>query len=282
MRPRPATPSKKCRPTLFHEDAEPDPHANHFSRRYRESYRYILKALRAFDADDKEELSSEEAQNLAIRALRTVLLSSSHYLFQDLRGIPCVEALSDSHPVYYQLLEIFAEQDLEDFNDFNDEHQGWIEKQDLDHDKLYRKMRLLTFASLAAATPSREVPYASIVKALRISEDEVEMWTIDTIRAGLVEGKLSQQRKVFLVHKVTYRVFGTKQWQELSTRVDNWRTTLGGVLDQLMQGRVDAKAQQERDAQEVERKLTQASSGGMQGGRRYQGKQQKERSENAD
>lgn len=145
-------------------------------------------------------------------------------------------------------------------------------------------MRLLTFASLAAATPSREIPYAKIVKALRIPEEEVEMWTIDTIRAGLVEGKLSQQRKVFLVHKVTYRVFGTKQWQELSTRVDNWKTTLGGVLDQLMQGRADAKAQQERDAQEVERKLAQASIGGQgQGGRRHQGKQQqKERSENAD
>lgn len=144
-------------------------------------------------------------------------------------------------------------------------------------------MRLLTFASLAAATPSREIPYEKIVKALRIPEEEVEMWTIDTIRAGLVEGKLSQQRKVFLVHKVTYRVFGTKQWQELSTRVDNWKTTLGGVLDHLLQGRAEAKAQQERDAQEVERKLAQASLGGQQqGGRRYQGKQQKERSENAD
>ena len=143
-------------------------------------------------------------------------------------------------------------------------------------------MRLLTFASLAAATPSREVPYASIVKALRITEDEVEMWTIDTIRAGLVEGKLSQQRKVFLVHKVPSRDFATTPWQARSPRVDNWKTTLGSVLDQLMQGRVDAKAQQERDAQEVEKKLTQASFGGQQGGRRHQGKQQKERSENAD
>lgn len=149
-------------------------------------------------------------------------------------------------------------------------------------------MRLLTFASLAAATPSREISYNSIVKALRIPEEEVEMWTIDAIRAGLVEGKLSQQRKTFLVHKVTYRVFGTKQWQELSTRVDNWKTTLTTVLETLLQGRADAKTQQERDAQEIERKLAQANIGGGQqgqGGRRRhdQGKQQKERpSENAD
>ncbi|KEZ44378.1 Eukaryotic translation initiation factor 3 subunit M [Scedosporium apiospermum] len=251
-----------------------------------ESRRYIIKALRSFDSDDKEELSTEEAQNLALRAIRTALLSNTQYLYQDLRGIPVIEALSDSHPVYYQLLEVFAEQDLEDFNDFNDEHEGWIEEQKLDYDRLYRKMRLLTFASLAAATPSREIPYSNIVRALRIPEEEVEMWTIDAIRAGLVEGKLSQQRKTFLVHKVTYRVFGTKQWQELSTRVDNWKSTLTTVLETLLQGRADVKAQQEREVQELERKLAQANVGGQQGqggGRRHhQGKQQKERAENAD
>jgi len=253
---------------------------------FRESRRYIIKALRSFDSDDKEELSTEEAQNLALRAIRTALLSNTQYLYQDLRGIPVIEALSDSHPVYYQLLEVFAEQDLEDFNDFNDEHEGWIEEQKLDYDRLYRKMRLLTFASLAAATPSREIPYSNIVRALRIPEEEVEMWTIDAIRAGLVEGKLSQQRKTFLVHKVTYRVFGTKQWQELSTRVDNWKSTLTTVLETLLQGRADVKAQQEREVQELERKLAQANVGGQQGqggGRRHhQGKQQKERAENAD
>lgn len=173
--------------------------------------------------------------------------------------------------MYSQLLDIFAEQDLEDYNDFNDEHQGWVEKEKLDHEKLHRKMRLLTFSSLAASTPSREIEYSKITKALQIPENEIEMWAIDVIRAGLVEGKLSQQRQKFLVHKVTYRVFGQKQYQELANRVDHWRTTLQNVLGVLRQEQANAKAQKEREIQELERKVANAGvSGNQDGGRRRQ------------
>lgn len=247
-----------------------------------ESYEFLLKALRTFDADDKEELSSEDAQRLSLRATKMAILSNTYFLFQDLRAIPSIQALSDSHPVYSQLLDIFAEQDLEDYNDFNDEHKGWIEQQKFDNDKLHRKMRLLTFASLAAATPSREIAYAKICKALQIPAEEVEKWTIDVVRAGLVEGKLSQQRQMFLVHKVTYRVFGQKQYQELATRVDHWRSTLNNVLGVLRQEQVNAKTAKEREAQELERKLANANSGNNQGGNRREQRQQRERTDNDD
>lgn len=210
------------------------------------------------------------------------ILSNNYFLFQDLRAIPSVQALSDSSPVYSQLLDIFAEQDLEDYNDFNEEHEGWVEKEKLDHEKLHRKMRLLTFASLAAATPSREIEYAKISKALQVPQEEVERWAIDVIRAGLVEGKLSQQRQMFLVHKVTYRVFGQRQYQELSTRVDHWRSTLQNVLGVLKQEQANAKAQKEREIQELERKVANAgvSGQGNQGGRER--RQQRERTDNDD
>ncbi|KAM0256673.1 hypothetical protein ACHAQJ_004827 [Trichoderma viride] len=229
------------------------------------AYDFILKALRTFDG---EGITSEDAQRLSLRALKMAIASNTHYLFQDLRAVPSVQALSDSQPVYSQLLDIFAEQDLEDYNDFNDEHKGWVEQQKLDVDKLYRKMRLLTFASLAATTPSREVEYAKITKALQIPQEEIETWAIDVIRAGLVEGKLSQQRQMFLVHKVTYRVFGQKQYQELATRVDHWRSTLQNVLVVLQQEQANAKAAKVRETQELERKLANVNTGGPDGGRR--------------
>ncbi|KAM0519965.1 hypothetical protein ACHAPE_003237 [Trichoderma viride] len=241
------------------------------------AYEFILKALRSFDG---EGTSSEEAQRLSLRALKMAILSNTHFLFQDLRAIPSVQALNDSQPVYSQLLDIFAEQDLEDYNDFNDEHKGWVEEQKLDVEKLHRKMRLLTFASLAATTPSREVEYAKITKALQIPQEEIETWAIDVIRAGLVEGKLSQQRQMFLVHKVTYRVFGQKQYQELATRVDHWRSTLQNVLVVLQQEQANAKAAKAREAQELERKLANVNVGGQEGGRRRQ--PQRERTDNDD
>jgi translation initiation factor 3 subunit M len=247
----------------------------------RESYEFILKALRTYDADEKDEITSEDAQRLSLRAVKMALLSNTHFLFQDLRAIPSVQALSDSHPVYSQLLDIFAEQDLEDYNDFNEEHEGWVDQQKLDHEKLHRKMRLLTFASLAAAIPSREIEYSKISKALQIPQEDVEMWAIDVIRAGLVEGKLSQERNMFLVHKVNYRVFGQKQYQELATRVAHWRTTLQNVLGVLRQEQVNAKTQKEREVQELERKLANVGMGGEQGGRGGR-RQQRERTDNDD
>ncbi|PFH59486.1 hypothetical protein XA68_12273 [Ophiocordyceps unilateralis] len=243
------------------------------------SYDFVIKALRTFDSDDREEVTSDDAQRLSLRAVKMAILSNTHFLFQDLRAIPSVQALNDSHPVYSQLLDIFAEQDLEDYNDFNDEHDGWLEKEKMDAEKLHRKMRLLTFASLAAATPSRELEYARIAKALQIPKESVEMWAIDVIRAGLVEGKLSQQRQMFLVHKVTYRVFGQKQYQELATRVDHWRETLRNVLEVLRQEQSNAKAQRERDVQELERKMAGAGVGQAGQGRRQQ---QRERTDNDD
>ncbi|KAI5862085.1 PCI domain-containing protein [Durotheca rogersii] len=223
------------------------------------SYEHVLKALRTFDDN---ELKSEAAQRLALRAVRAAILSPTHNDFQDLLAVPAVQALSDTHPVYSELLTIFAEKDLEDYNDFREEHEGFVEKENLNGDKLYRKMRLLTFASLAASTSSREIPYESIAKALQIPVEEVEMWTIDVIRAGLLEGKLSQQKKVFLVHRTTYRVFGEKQWRELDDRIDGWKAVLTNVIANLRREQANAEAQKKRETEDIERRLANTNLGG--------------------
>jgi len=198
--------------------------------------------------------------------------SPSRFDFQDLRVLPSVQALNDSQPVYAQLLDIFTEQDLEDYNDFRDEHEGWTEKEKLDHEKLQRKMRLLTFASLAASTPNREIPYENIAHALQIPAEDVEMWTIDVVRAKLVEGRLSQKQKVFLVHRTTYRVFGEKQWRELGTRVDQFKSVVDRLTSVVRKAQADVEAQREREAQELEKKL--ANAGISSGGDRRRGQQQ--------
>lgn len=224
-------------------------------------YQYLLKALETFvDAD----LSSEEAQSLSLRALRMALLSSTKFDFNDLRNLATIQALSESHPVWTQLLDIFSEQDLDDYVDFLDEHDNFLENESLDGDKLHRKMRLLTFATLAAHAQSntREIEYKTIAKALNIPSEEVEMWTIDVIRAGLVEGKLSQQRKVFLVHRATYRVFSDKQWRELDTRIQNMRQRLVAIVEVIDKGEKEVVQQRKREEVEAAKKLAQAQKKG--------------------
>jgi translation initiation factor 3 subunit M len=232
----------------------------------RESYQYMLRALRTFDPKEASEISSKEAQDLSIRALKSAFMSNTHYDFNDLTALPTVQALSDSQPVYSELLDVVSEKELEDYNDFCDEHDNFIEEAGLDGAKLHRKMRLLTLASLAASTNSRELEYKRIAKALQIPAEDVEVWVIDVIRAGLVEGKLSQQKQMFLVHRTTYRVFGEKQWREVATRLDTWKESLRSVLDVVRRERQQAEVQKERELHEVERKVAGAS--GMGAGRR--------------
>lgn len=159
-----------------------------------------------------------------------------------------------------------SEKELEDYNDFRDEHDGFIEEEGLDNSKIHRKMRLLTLASLAASTSSRELEYKRIAKALQVPSEDVEMWVIDVIRAGLVEGKLSQQKQMFLVHRTTYRVFGEKQWREVATRLDSWKESLRGVLEVVRRERQAAEKQKEHEMKEIERKAN--GQQGMGGGRR--------------
>ena len=96
------------------------------------------------------------------------------------------------------------------------------------------------------------------------------MWVIDVIRAGLVEGKLSQKKQIFLVHRTTYRVFAEKQWREVATRVDTWKESLRNVLQVIKREKAAAEEQKQREEHEAERKAQGAS--GMGAGRRVGGK----------
>ena len=231
-----------------------------------ESYLYLLRALRTIPHDETDD---EEAQELSIRALKSALLHPSHFDFQDLTAVDSIQALRKSDPTFFELLEIFNSQQLDDYNDFKDEddHGTWLEQQGLDDTILHRKMRLLTLASLAASTPSRSLQYRQIAQALQIPSEDVEMWVIDVIRAGLVEGKLSQSNKTFLIHRSTYRVFTEKQWTEVQGRLDTWRSSLENVLDIIRQERIKMLKEKERELKEVEGRVNGMGGAGV-GGRR--------------
>ena len=230
---------------------------------YRDSYLHLLRALRTLTA---EECSTLTSKALALRALNAALSHPSHFDFHDLTELDAIQALRKSSPAHFELLEVFNAKLLDDYEDFNAEHEkgAWITAQGLDADVLYRKMRLLTLASLAANTPSRSLPYKAIADALQVPVPDVEMWVIDVIRAGLVEGKLSQLDRTFLIHRSTYRVFGERQWREVASRLETWRESLTGVLGVIRAEREHMELVKEREGREADGR----ANGGMAGGRR--------------
>jgi translation initiation factor 3 subunit M len=198
---------------------------------------HIVEALQTIPP---AEASSKAARDLAVRALTAALTHPAVFDFTTLTAADAVQALRSSDAALFELLEIFTADTVDAYEDFISTTPVANILPDnalAPHaDALQTKIRLLTLASLAAAATTttgpnaRSLSYETIASSLRVPQEEVEKWVIDTIRAGLVEGKLSQLRGEFLVHRATYRVFGEKQWAEVQGRLMVWRRSLENVL----------------------------------------------------
>ena len=192
------------------------------------AFEYLLFALDTIPAD---QASGEEAQKLAKRALTSALANPSITDFTPLTASDAIQALRRSEASLIELLEIFSSDDYSSYVDFMQSTSlSSLGLPDSASRVLETKMRLLTLATIAANSPNRSVPYSEIAEALQIPLSDVEIWVIDTIRAGLVEGKLSQMKQEFLIQRATYRVFGEKQWAEIQGRLMVWRRSLESVL----------------------------------------------------
>lgn len=192
------------------------------------TYTYLLSALETIPPDAAAE---GESQELAKRTLRVALTNPSVTDFTPLTTSDAVVALRRSDSNLFDLLEIFSSDDYSAYLDFLETNElSTLEIPDSAAEVLSNKIRLLTLAAIAASSQTRSVPYSTIASKLQIPSEDVEMWVIDTIRAGLVEGKLSQLKQEFLVQRATYRVFGEKQWAEIQGRLMVWRRSLESVL----------------------------------------------------
>ena len=191
-------------------------------------YTYLLHALSTIPPDQASETESAE---LAKRTLRAALINPSIKDFTPLTNNDAIIALRKTDSALFDLLEIFSSDDYSSYTDFLETNSlSDLSIDESSSDILSTKIRLLTLSTIAASAPTRSVSYAQIASALQIPSEDVEMWVIDTIRAGLVEGKLSQMKQEFLVQRATYRVFGEKQWAEIQGRLMVWRRSLESVL----------------------------------------------------
>jgi translation initiation factor 3 subunit M len=192
------------------------------------AFEYLLLAL---DTIPPDQASSEEAQVLAKRTLTAAFTNPSITDFTPLTASDAIQALRRSEAGLIELLEIFSSDDYSSYLDFiKSTSLSSLGLPDSASSVLETKIRLLTLATIAANAQNRSVPYSEIAKALQIPASDIEIWVIDTIRAGLVEGKLSQMKQEFLVQRATYRVFGEKQWAEIQGRLMVWRRSLESVL----------------------------------------------------
>ncbi|KAJ9477358.1 putative 26S proteasome regulatory subunit RPN9 (putative) [Pseudozyma hubeiensis] len=193
------------------------------------AYQFLLLHLRYISTLPASASTKQAAERTVAAALRLPQL----YEFEDLIHIPAVLELKSSASPLFDLLKIFVGGSTADFTTFTSSNSSLFSSLNLSSDDLLHKIRLLDLADLCAQSVSSDVSYSSIASTLKIQEDEVELWVIDVIRAGLVSGKLSQVNDAFRVYKATHRQFGKEQWQGLEKRLVQWQNSINSIVESI-------------------------------------------------
>ncbi|KAL4076335.1 hypothetical protein V8B97DRAFT_2028101 [Scleroderma yunnanense] len=173
--------------------------------------------------------SSELRQSAASDAIAAALRQPTIFDFEPLCKLEAVVAAKD-HDLF-PLLQIFFNNGLAEVQSFADNHPAVLDTYQLNRSQLERKVRLLAFSSLAFDYIGRDLPYSQIASTLQIDPSEVEKWSIDVVRAGLVSGKLSQTTQSLRVSRSSARKFEREQWEALEKRLLTWKAGLASVIE---------------------------------------------------
>lgn len=94
---------------------------------------------------------------------------------------------------------------------------------------LLKKNQFLTLSKIALTTSS--ITYATIASSTNIPTEKIELFIIDAIKSGIIEGKLSQVNQSFQVYKVNLvvKAIELKDWLEIKDKLLEWRSKLKEV-----------------------------------------------------
>ncbi|GBC09284.1 hypothetical protein RclHR1_08740004 [Rhizophagus clarus] len=201
------------------------------------SHDFLLKHLATYSSSDDLSTAKPAVTRAVIEAIQLPEILSFENILELHAVIQCLK----NEGKLFELLKVFLNGNLKEYKTYVDKNPGDIEKFELSAEDNIRKIRLLTLASLASENVSREISYETIAKALEIEESEVEMWTIDVIRANLIEAKINQVKKTILVNRSTYRTFTMEQWKQLSSKLEGWKKSLVDILQVIANAKLIAQ-----------------------------------------
>ncbi|KAJ2710304.1 hypothetical protein H4R19_003809 [Coemansia spiralis] len=145
-----------------------------------------------------------------------------------------------------ELLEQLLGSNYQQWQAFAQANAQTLETLGVDAAKAGDKMRLLTLASIASERLGEDVPFAEVAAAIDVDAEDVEVWIIDVVRAGLVQGKMNQVAGTLVPTRSTYRTFGDAQWKVLQTRLHQWRESLDALQPVIHNAKMLAEQQTEQ------------------------------------
>ncbi|KAJ1663306.1 hypothetical protein IW140_005158 [Coemansia sp. RSA 1813] len=206
-----------------------------------EAYEAELVLLDVIDAQSDAERAAEVAASAIVRFANLSAVCD----LDALASLGSVQELSKSGRLGDSgaLLNALLSSDFKQWREFAAANSSMLQRLGVDADKASDKMRLLTVASVAAENLGNDVPFSTVAQAIEVDEDEVEVWVIDVIRAGLIQGKMNQVSRTVLPTRTTYRQFGAEQWKTLGEQLDKWKQSLEQLQPVITNAKLVAQQQ---------------------------------------
>lgn len=212
------------------------------------AYQYLFSAVAS---------ASSSTFPLTSKLVQTAIQAESIYNFDDVFALEAVVNLKTTEGVLFSLLEIVATGDYSAFKSFSTE---FLTTNKFDVAQLERKVRILALAKVCSQSSVQTIPYTVFANAIDVSIDEVEIWIIDAIRAGLIEGRLSQMSQSFALHGATpVGKFGPEEWKIVANKLDGWKAGLKDILEVLKNARETAAREEEKAAKNKQQVSSQST-----------------------
>lgn len=213
---------------LKEEFVECSPSVEQMQRLYRLLHEGLVKANKSEQASKVmvellSTYSSEtapQAQEDAKKCIIASLGDPKMFLMDHLLPLKPVKLLKGQ--LIHTLLEIFVNDNLGAYLDFYNKHKDFIASVNLNHDVLVKKMRMLTFMTLAGEEP--QMSFSTISKELNLDQrdEAVEEFVIEVLKTQLVRGRMDQQAKKVMINSTVQRTFGPDQWRQLQAILYSW------------------------------------------------------------
>lgn len=195
--------------------------------------RFTLLTIETYSKSDIDTEGLESAKKAAIGAIQDPVSLFAQQ--RKILSLPAVQALQEKSAPLYDLLRVFQEGKLEDYQSFLKKNGGEsiLSQWDLSPADCTRYIRILSLCSLA--TEHEEIPYEVVARTLETDSSEVEKWVIAAVSSGLLSAKMDQLQEQVIVERCVIRKFELEQWKGLQSRLHLWKDNVGGILQAYKQ-----------------------------------------------
>ncbi|ORY53337.1 PCI-domain-containing protein, partial [Neocallimastix californiae] len=203
-----------------------------------EAYECLFKYLLTFENADANTLNT--SKDNAREAIKEAINNESIFNFEELFKLRSIQNLN-SEPCF-ELAKIFLAGDIKEYDSFVSSHNNIINELSLNDEECRKKIRMLTLVTVVGQEIPGRVNYSVVQEALNVPEEEVELWILDVIRAGLIDAKMNQLDKTIIVNRATPRQFTENEWKKLDTRIDEWKKNLDDILNVIANAKLIAQS----------------------------------------